>query len=71
MEHDLLSVTEAALIYGGSRSSFVWMLGTGRIPYTTIGRRKFVRRVDVEELIKQREAKTHFNSYIAPIQRSA
>ena len=69
--NDLMSVTEAALMYGGSRSTFVWMLGTGRIPHITIGKRKFVSRADVEELIKARNAKPYPNSYVAPIQRSA
>ena len=69
--NDLVTVTEAALMYGGSRSTFVWMLGTGRIPYITIGKRKFVSRADVEELIKARNAKPYPNSYVAPIQRSA
>lgn len=68
---DLMSLSEAALLYGRSRMAFVWLVESGRIPVTMIGKRKFVRRPDVEELIRNRDSKEFRNSYITPVKRHA
>lgn len=70
-ENDLISITEGALMYGRSRMSFVWLVESGRIPHMIVGCRKFVCKEDVKQLIKNRDAKEHRNSYIQPVRRSA
>ncbi len=67
----LITLSEGALLYGRSRMSFVVLVESRRIPFVWIGKRKFVYKADVEQLIQNRDAKEHKNSYIQPVQRSA
>ena len=67
----LITLSEGALMYGRSRMAFVVLVESRRIQSVWIGKRKFVYKEDVEQLIKNRAAKEHQNSYIEPVQRSA
>ena len=67
----LITLSEGALMYGRSRMAFVVLVESRRIQSVWIGKRKFVYKEDVEQLIKNRDAKEYQNSYIEPVQRSA
>jgi uncharacterized protein (DUF1778 family) len=64
---DILSITEAAALYGKSRTAFVWLVATGRIPHRIIGKRQFVMREDVMRLIANRNAPRQHNARIEAV----
>jgi excisionase family DNA binding protein len=49
-ERELLTITEAAEVYGCSRGSMLYMVNTGRIPHERLGNILVVDRKDLEAL---------------------
>jgi len=70
VEEDL-TLTEAALLYGCSRSNMFYLINSGRIPFRRNGRKVVIARSDVLALQEARDTREQNNQWIEPITRSA
>ena len=61
---DQITITEAALLYGCSRTNMSYLVATGRLPATRIGKFIAVNRADVIALRDARDSREHANSWI-------
>ena len=67
----LLTVTEAAELYGCTRPNLWYLMNTGRLPYEMYGNMALIKRKDLTALLKQRAARRACTSYIEPAQEAA
>lgn len=70
MKEDL-TLTEAALLYGCSRSNMFYLINSGRIPFRRNGRQVEISRSDVLALREARDGREQNNQWIEPISRGA
>ena len=68
---NLISVTEAAVIYGCERANMIVLIHSGRIPAKKIGRQWVVEKADVITLREARDARSQPNAWIEPVQEAA
>jgi excisionase family DNA binding protein len=66
MEEDL-SMTEAAKLYGCSRSTMFYHINSGRIPHHRVGKLIRLKRADVLALRDARDERTRPNQWIGSI----
>jgi hypothetical protein len=63
----LLSVTEAAAIYGCKRANMIFLINTGRVPAQRIGKQWAVTEGDVLALKAANEARVRSNARIPAV----
>lgn len=68
---ELLTITEAADVYGCTRGNMIYMVNTGRIPHERLGNILVVNRSDVEALRESKQQRTRANMWIGPVIRRA
>ena len=61
---DAITVTEAALLYGCSRTNMSYLVATGRLPSTRLGKLIVLSRADVIALREARDSREHTNQRI-------
>lgn len=67
-----LSVAQAAALYGCTHSNMSYLIKTGRMPHTKIGKRWIlVKRSDLLALIEARDNRKYHNAWIEPTARCA
>lgn len=65
---DQITITEAALLYGCSRTNMSYLVATGRLPSTRIGKFIVVKRADVIALRDSRDNRERSNARIEGVQ---
>ena len=70
MDKDL-TLTEAAVLYGCTRSNMFYLVNTSRIPHTRNGKLVVIKQSDVLALQEARDGREQNNQWIEPIARSA
>lgn len=68
---DVLTVTEAAKLYGCSRPNMWYLMNTGRLPYRRVGSMAVIKSEDVAMLIVRRASRRACTSYIEPVREAA
>lgn len=66
-----LSVAQAAVLYGCSKTNMSYLIASQRIPFERVGNKSLVKKSDVLALRKARDERAQQNQWIAPIKRSA
>lgn len=66
-----LSVPEAALLYGCSKSNMAYLVASGRVPSARVGKLIRIKRDDVLALREARDSRKQHNQWIEPISRGA
>ena len=64
---DDITVTEAALLYGCSRTNMSYLVATGRVPSTRNGRIIMVKRGDILALREARDSREASNERIQEV----
>ena len=59
-----ITVTEAALLYGCTRTNMSYLIATGRLPSIRIGKFIVLNRADVIALRDARDTREHTNTWI-------
>lgn len=62
-----ITITEAALLYGCTRTNMTYLVATGRLPSTRIGKFIVLNRADVVALREARDRREHSNERIEEV----
>ena len=61
---DLLTVTEAAKVYGCTRINIWHLMKTGRLPYQRVGSVAVIKTADLDNLLANRDARERPTAWI-------
>lgn len=62
-----ITITEAALLYGCTRTNMAYLVATGRLPSIRIGKLIVLNRADVIALREARDRREHSNERIEEV----
>lgn len=62
-----ITITEAALLYGCTRTNMAYLVATGRLPSARIGKLIVLNRADVITLREARDRREHSNERIEEV----
>lgn len=68
---DKLTITEAALLYGCTRTNMAYLVATNRLPSERIGKFIVLNRSDVVALREARDSRVHSNERIEGVHHGA